>query len=603
MKRLSLFLALSLLAALVVVVAPALSARSYVPDPVDFEMAAPAAPGGLHKAATGPVQSPVLKAPKRFNVVGLRWASGAEPRIHIRARESGGGWSPWRELASGSDHSPDLRTGEQSVRGYSDAAWAGDADYVQYRLSRPVPGLRLHFVNTLGTATAADRFVTSLRRVANSGIVTAAALFDSEASAAASQPRIVSRAAWGAKNCVPRSGPEYGSVKMAFVHHTVTLNDYTAEESPSIVLGICRFHRNSNGWNDVGYNFLVDKYGTIFEGRAGGVDKPVLGAQAQGFNAQSTGIANLGDYSSVPQSSAALSAMAALIRWKLPVEGVPTGGTVRVSSAGGNTNRYPAGTVVTMKRISGHRDANNTECPGSALYAQLPELRRLVGDVPPATDDPAPVKSSTRFQLSATPAVLEVPQASRVGGVLATTAGDPVTGARVKVQALRGRKWRTVATPKTAGDGGFGATVAPTAKQQLRAVYAGASAFRATTSKRVVVSVRPDVTLKSPSSRVSVRSPLRLRGGVRPAKGLVTVLLERRAGKRYVRVSNSKVKPARGRFGLTVRPSLAGLYRARARFGGDAANLSGVSPRVHFRVVGKGGGTASPGSGSGGTGR
>ena len=73
------------------------------------------------------------------------------------------------------------------------------------------------------------------------------------------------------------------------MHHTVNANDYGPEDSAAIVLGIARYHRDHNGWNDIGYNFLVDQYGQIFEGRAGGIDLAIVGAQAQGFNSVSTG--------------------------------------------------------------------------------------------------------------------------------------------------------------------------------------------------------------------------------------------------------------------------------------------------------------------------
>ena len=177
----------------------------------------------------------------------------------------------------------------------------------------------------------------------------------------------------------PRSGPAYGQVQLAFVHHTVNANDYAPEESAAIVLGIAKYHRDHNGWNDLGYNFIVDQYGQIFEGRAGGIDQAIVGAQAQGFNSVSTGVACLGTYTSVAQTEAGMDALARLIGWKLSLHGIPTSGTVTVTSAGGETNKFAAGTPVTFQRISGHRDGNATSCPGNVLYTQLPDLRVRAG--------------------------------------------------------------------------------------------------------------------------------------------------------------------------------------------------------------------------------
>ena len=170
----------------------------------------------------------------------------------------------------------------------------------------------------------------------------------------------------------PRAAPEYGEVQAAFVHHTVSANDYTPEESPGIVLGIARYHRDSNGWNDIGYNFLVDKYGQVFEGRAGGIDQAVIGAQAQGYNSVSTGIACIGTFTALPPAEPGLDALARLIGWKLSLHGVPTEGTVIVTSRGGASNRYPSGTPVTLERIPGHRDGDSTSCPGRRCTRSCP---------------------------------------------------------------------------------------------------------------------------------------------------------------------------------------------------------------------------------------
>ena len=387
--RRTLLLAAVVVGVVLLAVGPALSARPYQPRAVDFEMAPPA----LSAAGSGPVRSPVLRAPKRFNLVGLRWSGSAEPRIAMRVRRTGGSWSRWVPVGAGADHGPDAGSGERDTAGgASDPVWAGEADELQYRLSRRVSGLRLHFVNTLGTATAAERARTALRRAANAGVRLAArVLGTADADAQDPQPEIAPRAAWENGQCQPRSAPAYREVKVAFVHHTVSANEYTAEQVPAMLLSICRYHRNSNGWNDVGYNFLVDKFGRLWEGRAGGIDRPVVGAHTTGMNTQSFAVSNIGDHSTIPAGEPAMEAMSRLIRWKLPLHGQPTTGTVAVVSNGGSNSHFEPGEEAMLERVSGHRDANSTACPGQALYDQLPQLRERVAGAPVAERPPAQV--------------------------------------------------------------------------------------------------------------------------------------------------------------------------------------------------------------------
>jgi hypothetical protein len=150
-----------------------------------------------------------------------------------------------------------------------------------------------------------------------------------------------------------------------------------------MILAICRYHRDSNGWDDIGYNFLVDRFGRVWAGRAGGIDKAVVGAQTAGFNPGSTGIANLGTFEATRQTGAAIGAMARLIRWKLPLHGTRTSGHATLVSVGSPDGGYPAGKVLRLARIAGHRNAFPTDCPGDALFAQLPDLRERVGSLAP----------------------------------------------------------------------------------------------------------------------------------------------------------------------------------------------------------------------------
>ncbi|WP_414168898.1 N-acetylmuramoyl-L-alanine amidase [Streptoverticillium reticulum] len=188
------------------------------------------------------------------------------------------------------------------------------------------------------------------------------------------RPRIVTRAGWGADESMRERQFAYTkTVKAAFVHHTASGNGYSCSEASSVIRGIYRYHVVSSGWRDIGYNFLVDKCGTVYEGRAGGVAKAVKGAHTLGFNTNSMGIAVIGTFSKNSAPGAAVDAVARLAAWKLGLFGINPKGSVSLVSGGGNL--YKKGTTVKVKAISGHRDGYATECPGDKLYSRLGTIR------------------------------------------------------------------------------------------------------------------------------------------------------------------------------------------------------------------------------------
>jgi hypothetical protein len=175
------------------------------------------------------------------------------------------------------------------------------------------------------------------------------------ATAATVQPRIVSWAAWGADERIRRADPDYSdTVKAAFVHHTVQSNSYSPSESAALVRADYLYHVRTRGWNDVGYNFLVDRYGRVFEGRYGGVTRAVLGAHSGGFNTDTTGVALLGTFTTARPTSYMLAALERLLAWKLDLTHVDPRGLTVLTSAGGSNTRYPAGRRVVVNTILGH---------------------------------------------------------------------------------------------------------------------------------------------------------------------------------------------------------------------------------------------------------
>ncbi|MET9680377.1 peptidoglycan recognition protein family protein [Streptomyces coeruleorubidus] len=320
-----------------------------------------------------------------FSMIGVTWddpdaALDGIAQVRTRSRESGE-WSEWRALDT------DVRTPETGpdrlragVRGGTQPLWTGPSDGVQVRVSgaRLPEGLRVELVDPDGGADAVHTTVVE-PGVVEPGVVGPAAGGPAAGGPNAERPAVTSRSDWGADESLVKDPPTYTTDTQAlFVHHTAGSNDYTCAESASVVRGVFLYHVQSNGWNDIGYHFLVDKCGTVFEGRAGGIDKPVLGAHTYGFNSGTSSISVLGDYSKTSANTAVRESVAKVAAWKLGLYGIDPTGTV-VLTAGADNGKYKAGQKATLHRISGHRDGYPTECPGQHLYDDLPEIRTLAG--------------------------------------------------------------------------------------------------------------------------------------------------------------------------------------------------------------------------------
>lgn len=189
------------------------------------------------------------------------------------------------------------------------------------------------------------------------------------------RPEIVPRAAWRAETVSTAPAARYArTVQAAVIHHTSTPNGYDCASVPRTLRLLYAGHAFGRNWDDIGYNFLVDACGTIYEGRAGGVDRPVIGAHTKGFNAGTVGIAAIGTFTSgarVPEPM--LDAIARLVAWKLDPYGPDPRGTVTLVSTS-DASRYPKGTPAVLPVVSGHSDGYATRCPGETLYAKLPEI-------------------------------------------------------------------------------------------------------------------------------------------------------------------------------------------------------------------------------------
>jgi hypothetical protein len=315
------------------------------------------------------------KTPIRFNMVAASWNDKKIRDVQVRTSVDGQTWSGWQALEAEDGEAPDKGREGYTPGRFTSLLWVGDARYVQ---TRGVPPGHVHLINTLGTADDPRGATLAMRAF---GRWLGGSMKPAEA-AGYGPIGIYTRAQWGANERLrEQTPPKYAPQNlMALVHHTDTGNSYSASQVPAILRGIYAYHVKNRGYRDIAYNFLVDKWGRIWEGRWGGMDRTVVGAHTAGFNYGTIGVAMLGTFSTYRPPAATQSAISRLLSWKFTVHRIKPRAKVRMitadSPAGGI--RWKPGTPVWLNTISAHRDVNYTACNGSAGYRTLPTIRNHV---------------------------------------------------------------------------------------------------------------------------------------------------------------------------------------------------------------------------------
>ncbi len=497
----------------------------------------PVAPGRSVAALSGSraptsVRSVTLDAGMRFSLVGVVCAA---PRavagvvVQLRTSDDGRSWSRWYETA--------LERNEQAGHAgewFTEPVWTGPARYVQVlarartaRAPAALANVRVAVIDSVGSAAtvAAGASAAGTAAVSHTPAVTGASLALPVAASSPAAPTIVTRQEWGADESLRKATPSYATVKTAFVHHTATRNTYTQEEAPAIVRAIYVYHTKTLGWGDIGYNFLVDRFGTIYEGRYGGVARGVIGAQVLGFNTGSTGVSVIGTYGSEAPPVVAVASLEALLAWKLSLTGADPSGTVEMTC--GATDKYKAGTTVILPVISAHRDANYTDCPGDALYALLPTARTAVADLmngdpdpPITTATPAPPPNAAGWNNAPVTVTLS-----------ATDATSGVASTEYRLQGVA--EWTLYATPFTLDTEG-----SSTWKYRSTDVAGNVETAKAVTVR--LDTIKP--TTKAYAATVKKGKKVRIRfeaSDVVPGCGKATVTLKLFKGKKVKRSLNA----------------------------------------------------------------
>jgi len=400
-------------------------------------------------AATRPLRPVIATRALDTDTFGVVGVAADDPlpegsRVLVRVREDGE-WSSWTPLAVHADHAPDADSAEAAgIRFGSDPLLTDDADGVQVRIDTPggdsVDNPTVVLLDSPTTDADAD---LPMPQPAGGPVSTVSA-----ATVGAPMPPIITRAMWGADESRRKGTTKYsGTIKAAFIHHTASTNGYAPEEAAKQVRNLYQWFTRGLRYDDMAYNFLIDRYGRLYEGRSGGLDQAVIGGHTAGFNKETFAVSAVGDFRIFrpePEFQAAINeSLASLLAWKLSLhQRDPNGTTILTSNSGAGTSRYAPGENAVALVIGGHGDIGNTSCPGAVLSEQIPTIRAMVASkmgvtmfnpavaaaVPYGAPEAVVVNTTTTAPLAWTMTVR-----SKCGDVVRTLSGQQEAGGPLSV--------------------------------------------------------------------------------------------------------------------------------------------------------------------------
>ena len=369
-----------------------------------------------------------------FDMVAVSWTGSAAvpPPVEVR---KGGLWNAISSDTPGPDAGPDDHSAEArhevTTKQVSDPVWVGSADGYRVGALRGAGDVTVHLIRQ--------------QRVLRPAVSVPAA---GATAAPADGPLVRLRDSWGAAPA-KQANDVARSIKFAVIHHTAGTNDYTQADVPSILRGIQSFHQNTRGWNDIAYNFLIDKWGNVWEGRSGGIGKAIIGSHAANFNTGTVGISLMGDFATTAPPQAMIDAAASVAGWKLAMAAVNPQGTTTV--VGTSANVFPDGQTVTIPTIVGHRDVGTTDCPG-LVWNYLPQIRAAAATRAAYVNgvvDTLTVSSAGRLAVSGWAYDRRTPDPT---GIVIDVNGQPVLTSATSVSRLDVQSVFTAAPPNSGFD-------------------------------------------------------------------------------------------------------------------------------------------------------